>query len=166
MKTIFMYLLLSFFSNQLLAKSESFNQFSELKLVTLKDEKEITLSLIKNKRPTLLFFWASWCTYCKDVIPVLRDDVYKQFDVYPISFDDDPKKALKAWKESYSSLKEGYWLNKKTSPSYHMTIFPKVFLILPNGKVDTIYEGSQGDKLHYMANRIKYLTNQNESESN
>jgi thiol-disulfide isomerase/thioredoxin len=161
-----MYLLLSFFSNQLLAKSESFNQFSELKLVTLKDEKEITLSLIKNKRPTLLFFWASWCTYCKDVIPVLRDDVYKQFDVYPISFDDDPKKALKAWKESYSSLKEGYWLNKKTSPSYHMTIFPKVFLILPNGKVDTIYEGSQGDKLHYMANRIKYLTNQNESESN
>ena len=32
----------------------------------------VTLSAVTRERPTILFFWASWCPYCKALMPHLQ----------------------------------------------------------------------------------------------
>ena len=50
--------------------------------ITTIDNKKINLSKLRNEKPVLLYFWASWCPYCsldfneiKKVYPTYKDKV-------------------------------------------------------------------------------------------
>lgn len=42
------------------------------------EEKEIKLSEFKNNKPILLYFWASWCPYCKEDLSIVKD-IYPKY---------------------------------------------------------------------------------------
>ncbi len=56
------------------------------------DGLEISLSEVAGERPTILFFWASWCPYCKALMPHLQSILLEYGDsvtILAINFRDD-----------------------------------------------------------------------------
>ncbi|MBI2252143.1 MAG: TlpA family protein disulfide reductase, partial [Armatimonadetes bacterium] len=78
-------LTLSFFASCTQGKKESAREKTSLisseainfSLPDIKDKK-ISLREFKNKKAVLLVFWATWCPYCLEEIPKLRN-LHKEF---------------------------------------------------------------------------------------
>lgn len=63
--------------------------------VPLSDNESSTLAAISAKRPTVVLFWASWCPYCKAVMPhlqsILDEHGPEQVEVIAVNIrEDDP----------------------------------------------------------------------------
>lgn len=46
--------------------------------ITTIDGKKYTLSEFKNEKPVLIYFWASWCPYCKQDLSIAKE-VYPKY---------------------------------------------------------------------------------------
>lgn len=46
--------------------------------ITTIDGKQYTLDEFRNERPVLLYFWASWCPYCKQDLSIAKD-IYPKY---------------------------------------------------------------------------------------
>jgi thiol-disulfide isomerase/thioredoxin len=110
-------------------------------------------------KPTIVFFWTSWCTYCKEALSHLSESMISHFDVVSISCDEDIKKAFKAGNSEFKAYRPLYWLDKKENSDQFVSSYPTLLIVMPGGRIDTIYEGSQGDKMSYFTNRLRYLMN-------
>lgn len=69
----------------------------------------ISLSSFRNNKYVLLDFWASWCVYCREEIPYLKE-IYKKYipkdlEIIGISEDDD----VSAWKKAIAEDKTQNW---------------------------------------------------------
>ncbi len=104
--------------------------------------KKINLNDVKGDKGTLIVFWASWCTPCRQEIPELKKlyDQYnsKGFSIVNISVDNDER----AWKNAL--LKEQMaWTNISNLPGYYADIYskynikgiPLMFLLNSNNKI-------------------------------
>lgn len=125
--------------------------------LNLENGKSETYEFKKSSKPTVLYFWASWCLYCKDILPFLNPSVLKEFDFLPISFDVDRLKALKYAKNNLTEFKNVYLINDFEKYKPLVTTFPTTVIVNRNGDIDTVYEGSQIDKYHYFEKRMRYL---------
>ncbi len=118
-----------------------------------------TLQLDQFKKPTLLFFWASWCNYCQEVLPELVkiQKANPKLRIIGISVDENKKDAVFAKANKYNAITRQYWVGPKLLEDLKIKTIPLVVLINKNGIIDTIYEGSKPDKIHYLKKRVSLL---------
>lgn len=74
MKKWFNFLLIIFiiFIPQYLAPKEPLSSAPDFKLTDL-DKNIITLSNYRNKQPVILFFWTTWCPFCRKELKILNN---------------------------------------------------------------------------------------------
>jgi DsbE subfamily thiol:disulfide oxidoreductase len=98
------------------------------------------------QRPALLLFWATWCPYCKALMPYLQK-VYDaagkdKLDVYAIDFKDedgDPVAELKERGNTFTLVRDG----DAIAASYGVKGTPGLFLVGRDGMI--AYKRSGGD---------------------
>ena len=98
------------------------------------------------KRPAVLLFWATWCPYCKALMPYLQN-VYDaagkdKLDVYAIDFKDedgDPVAELRERKQTFTLVRDG----DPIAALYGVKGTPGLFLV--DAKGDIVYKRSGGD---------------------
>lgn len=130
----------------------SVEKFNTIKIEKISAFKKIT-------KPRVYFFWASWCEYCKEFGKFIDTFSNKEnFEFIAIDTDIEKEAGRNAlgW---YLFTKNHYWLTKDIEVE-RKGILPLVVIIGRDRKIDTIYEGSQSDKLAYFRKRLNYL-NQN-----
>jgi len=99
-----------------------------------------------RQRPALLLFWATWCPYCKALMPYLQK-VYDaagkdKLDVYAIDFKDedgDPVAELKERGNTFTLVRNG----DAIAAQYGVKGTPGLFLVDRGGTI--IYKRSGGD---------------------
>lgn len=106
--------------------------------------KTVKLSSLKGK-VVLIDFWASWCVYCREFMPVLRTvyGIYKVkgFEVYGISLDKkkpDWKKAIAEDKTTWIHVNEPGGWETPTAKAWHIEQLPSSFLLDKQGKIIAI----------------------------
>jgi thiol-disulfide isomerase/thioredoxin len=98
------------------------------------------------QRPAVLLFWATWCPYCKALMPYLQK-VYDaagkdKLDVYAIDFKDedgDPVAELKQRGQTFTLVRDG----DAIAALYGVKGTPGLFLIDRTGTV--VYKRTGGD---------------------
>jgi DsbE subfamily thiol:disulfide oxidoreductase len=98
------------------------------------------------QRPALLLFWATWCPYCKALMPYLQK-VYDaagkdKLDVYAIDFKDedgDPVAELKERGNTFTLVRDG----DAIAALYGVKGTPGLFLVGRSGEI--IYKRNGGD---------------------
>lgn len=97
------------------------------------------------RRPAVLLFWATWCPYCKALMPYLQH-VYDaagkdKLDVYAIDFKDDgdPQAELRERKQTFTLIRDG----DAIAAAYGVTGTPGLFLVDATGNI--VYQRSGGD---------------------
>ncbi len=97
------------------------------------------------KRPALLLFWATWCPYCKALMPYLQKvdaAAGKQhLDVYAIDIKDDgdPVAELRARGQNFTLVRNG----DSIADQYGVRGTPGLFLV--DRKGDIVYHRVGGD---------------------
>lgn len=98
--------------------------------------KAVTLSEFKG-RPTLLVFWATWCPYCKKLLPGIAElnDKYESqgLKVLAVNIKEDWKPAV-YWRNhdyKFDALLDG----DAVGDIYGVTGTPTLVFIAPSGKV-------------------------------
>ncbi len=109
------------------------------------DGKPIRFDPDKLQRPALLLFWATWCPYCKALMPHLQK-VYDSagrahLDVYAIDIKDDgdPVAELRERKLSFTLVRDG----DAIADQYGVKGTPGLFLVDAHG--DIVYRRVGGD---------------------
>ena len=98
------------------------------------------------QRPAVLLFWATWCPYCKALMPYLQK-VYDaagkdRLDVYAIDFKDedgDPVAELRERGNTFTLVRDG----DAIAAQYGVKGTPGLFLVGVNGEI--VYQRSGGD---------------------
>ena len=110
------------------------------------DGKTIHFDPQRLQRPALLLFWATWCPYCKALMPYLQkvyDDAGKdRLDVYAIDFKDedgDPVAELKERGQTFTLVRDGDTI----AALYGVKGTPGLFLVDRSGMI--VYQRSGGD---------------------
>jgi len=110
------------------------------------DGREIRFDPQHLQRPALLLFWATWCPYCKALMPYVQK-VYDaagrdKLDVYAIDFKDadgDPVAELKERGQTFTLVRDG----DEIAALYGVKGTPGLFLVGRNGEI--IYRRISGD---------------------
>ncbi|MCS7005307.1 MAG: TlpA family protein disulfide reductase [Cytophagales bacterium] len=103
-------------------------------------------------KPTLLEFWATWCTVCvKEMkeIPGLVEKYKDEFQVVSISVDDQLEKVQRYLKLNPSFDWTFLWLPEYKSVAERLGIsgFPAYFLVDSKGRLKYVLEGSPKSEL-------------------
>jgi cytochrome c biogenesis protein CcmG/thiol:disulfide interchange protein DsbE len=109
------------------------------------DGKPVRFDPDHRQRPAILLFWATWCPYCKALMPYVQN-VYdaadkSRLDVYAIDFKDDgdAQAELRERKQTFTLILDG----DAIAAAYGVTGTPGLFLV--DAKGDVIYQRSGGD---------------------
>ncbi|MGD9583708.1 MAG: TlpA family protein disulfide reductase [Lysobacterales bacterium] len=103
------------------------------------DDRPVRFDPTDRTRPALVLFWATWCPYCKALMPhlqtVLASVGSESLDVYAVAvFEDgelDPAAELKARGQNFTLILEGEGI----AGDYGVTGTPGLFLVGRDGKV-------------------------------
>jgi cytochrome c biogenesis protein CcmG/thiol:disulfide interchange protein DsbE len=97
------------------------------------------------QRPAILLFWATWCPYCKALMPYVQK-VYDatgkdKLDVYAIDIKDDgdPVAELRERKQTFTLVRDG----DAIADQYGVKGTPGLLLV--NAKGDIVYKRTGGD---------------------
>ena len=101
----------------------------------------------KLRRPAILLFWATWCPYCKALMPYVQKVVdaagHNHLDVYAIDIkeddDVDPAAELRARKLSFTLVRNG----DAIADQYAVKGTPGLFLVDAQGNI--VYKRVGGD---------------------
>lgn len=111
------------------------------------DGKPIHFDPDKLQRPAILLFWATWCPYCKALMPHVQNVVdaagRNHLDVYAIDIkeddDADPAAELRARKLSFTLVSNG----DAIADQYAVKGTPGLFLVDARGYI--VYRRVGGD---------------------
>ncbi len=124
------------------------------------DGKQVTLSSLRGK-VVLLDFWASWCTPCREELPLLDilNKTYgrENFKVVTVNIDNHPKNAVK-FLETYSIKIAPLWDKKKiVVAAYDIRKMPTTILIDKNGWIRYIHSGFETEQFLTYKHQIETL---------
>ena len=144
--------------------ASAFKVPNKLEFQNLYDTKNHPFEISKVTETTILFFWASWCTYCKEALPKIAKIQNKSpnVKVFGISVDENKKNGVSASLKEYRSISKQYWVGAKFLDDLKIDFIPVIILINKHGKIDTIYQGSQSDKMTYFQKRVQYVDSKGE----
>jgi thiol-disulfide isomerase/thioredoxin len=111
------------------------------------DGKPVRFDPDKLQRPAILLFWATWCPYCKALMPHVQNVVdaagHNHLDVYAIDIkeddDADPAAELRARKLSFTLVRNG----DAIADQYAVKGTPGLFLVDTKGNI--VYRRVGGD---------------------
>lgn len=111
------------------------------------DGKAIRFDPAKLERPAILLFWATWCPYCKALMPFVQNVVdaagHDRLDVYAIDIkedgDADPVAELRDRHLSFTLVRDG----DAIAALYGVKGTPGLFLVDVHGQI--IYKRVGGD---------------------
>ena len=111
------------------------------------DGKPIRFDPDKRQRPAILLFWATWCPYCKALMPYIQKVLdaagREHLDVYAIDIkeddDADPVAELRARKLSFTLVRNG----DAIADQYAVKGTPGLFLVDAQGNI--VYKRVGGD---------------------
>ncbi len=121
--------------NVQIANGSSSYQGKDWTLINQKDE-SINLSDSKGQ-PTLLIFWATWCPYCKKLLPGIQKlhEKYenKGLKIIAVNIKEDwePKTYWRNFGYKFDTVLEG----DQVATIYGVTGTPGIVFIAPSGKV-------------------------------
>jgi thiol-disulfide isomerase/thioredoxin len=140
---------------------QAFDLPEVLRLEKMNTQKIVDFEYKKFHQTTILFFWASWCDRCKEILPDILEiqSKMKGVKIVGISVDDDKTKALSGLKSKYSAISRQFWSEAKILDDLKIKLIPLIILVNKNGIIDTVYEGSYSDKISYFKKRVHYLEN-------
>ncbi|RYZ85080.1 MAG: redoxin domain-containing protein [Proteobacteria bacterium] len=135
--------------------STVFTSISGQRLSTNKIE---AIDVSNIKEVTVIFFWASWCDFCKafsrDLSRVAA--AYPELKLIGMSTDAKIEDALKG-AAYYRFIKRHYWVPKPAGSGFFPSIIPYYVIVSKDGKIDSVYEGNKPDKVEYFQKRVRYL---------
>ena len=111
------------------------------------DGKTISFDPQHLQRPAILLFWATWCPYCKALMPYVQK-VYEaagrgRLDVYAIDIkedsDADPVAELRERKQTFTLVRDGDTI----ADQYGVKGTPGLFLVDERGEI--VYRRVGGD---------------------
>lgn len=110
------------------------------------DGKMISFDPQHLRRPAILLFWATWCPYCKALMPYVQK-VYEagsgHLDVYAIDIkedpDADPVAELRERKQTFTLVRDG----DAIADQYGVKGTPGLFLVDERGEI--VYRRVGGD---------------------
>ncbi len=124
-----------------------------------KDGNEIKLSDYVGKGYVLVDFWASWCGYCLQELPYLKDSYAKYhergFEIFGVSIDRDKDAWIKAIENNQMTwVHTGTVMNPATSVTedYSVSGVPSNFLIDKEGKI--VAKNLRGKQLAEKLNQL------------
>jgi thiol-disulfide isomerase/thioredoxin len=97
---------------------------------------------------TLVFFWANWCGYCRQMFPTTRDwvEAYKgrPFAVIGVNSDADKDEAVRAaqiGKLTWPSIWDGGTTGGAVSRTWQIEAYPTLYLLDHAGVIRYKWEG-------------------------
>lgn len=153
-------LLLAFMVTPLLAKQPAAgSQAIDFTLARFNGEK-VTLSQLQGKI-VLLDFWASWCTPCREELPML--DILQKtygkhgFEVIAVNIDNKEENALKFLEKGRVGLRALWDKDKKVVASYDVNTMPTTFIIDKRGMIRFVHSGFKTENFQYYKRQIESL---------
>jgi thiol-disulfide isomerase/thioredoxin len=134
---------------------------TEIKVQPISKAHIQTLKLTGGNKVKVIFFWASWCDFCKEFAKNVRPSVRaldSQIETIGINTDETKDKVTIETLLPYRFLSSQFWLLNSKETRAFLGKIPLVVITDKNGKIDTIYEGSEADKVAYFQKRLKFLT--------
>ncbi len=128
-------------------------------LLSPDSKKSQPLVFSKVTKPTVYFFWASWCEFCKKFARshgAFLLSKQPKLDVVMINADEDVSKGIAA-APNYRFGSRQLYMIPSPKTSQFVTILPLLVIVDRAGKVDTVYEGAQADKVGYLKKRLSVL---------
>lgn len=138
------------------------NQNLKVSLEELNSDKNIQVDLFKQKGPTLVLFWASWCHFCTNLAETIRSKVEvkvrSQFRMLAVSTDEKKSTVTQEVIAPYAFAQEFFWMNKNRNLHFELGKIPGVYLYSRSGDLDTIYTGTS--QTEYMIKRMRTLVDE------
>ncbi|HSA31986.1 MAG TPA: TlpA disulfide reductase family protein [Candidatus Omnitrophota bacterium] len=124
------------FGNPLIGK-----QAAEFTLKDL-DGQEWTLSQIREGRPAILFFWATWCPHCRTQLSALNqqiEEIHKKgIEVILIDLEEGPKQVKAFMDRNGLELNVLVDTDGRTTDDYVIPGVPTFYFIGADGKIRTV----------------------------
>ncbi|MFA5145569.1 MAG: peroxiredoxin family protein [Candidatus Omnitrophota bacterium] len=102
-------------------------------------QQAFTLSSYKHKQPVVLFFWTTWCPYCRKELRELRD-IYPQlakegWELFAVNVGESPYKVSKVVKDIALNFKVLLDKDGAAADSYDVLGVPTYFIVDKQGRV-------------------------------
>ena len=89
-------------------------------------------------KPTVLFFWAPWCSVCKadaHNIAAMKEGVGEDVNVVSIALSYEKVEDVKAFAKEHAVSAPVLLGTRKTADDYHVDSFPTVYILNDEGNV-------------------------------
>ncbi len=131
------------FGNPLIGK-----QAAEFTLKDL-DGQAWTLSQIRNGRPAILFFWATWCPHCRSQLKMLNEEIEaiheKGIEVILVDLEEDAKQVKSFMDRNGFDLNVLVDPDGKTTEDYVIPGVPTFYFIAADGGIRAVEHGLPDD---------------------
>ncbi len=101
-----------------------------------------TLSQIRDGKPAILFFWATWCPHCRSQVKILNqeiDAIHKEgIEVILIDLGEDAKQVKSFMERNKFDLNVLVDPDEMTSEDYVIPGIPTLYFIGADGKVRAV----------------------------
>jgi len=110
-----------------------------------------TLSSYKNKKAVLLFFWTTWCPFCRNelrslnaIYPKLKKEGWEVFGIDVAESAHKVKKFIKQYSLDFKILLDK---DRSTAQSYNIIGVPTFILVDKNGRI--VFKGNRFPQTRY-----------------
>lgn len=112
-------------------------------------------------KPSIIFFWASWCNYCKEIIPTLNElSGSNEYNILGINADEDRNDAVKAIKKFDFKFSNLFDEKEKFRKKLGIEKIPCILILDKSQTVRFIQIGLKSQKKEILLGKLEFLKNE------